>query len=111
LPWTEDAWGTGEWGDVGAGTWGSSASETQIAGMLKLLNKWKSAHEIGVEMILNFQDHVWGAGTVWGAPGTWGFNGVVRWRLGRFWDSGGVWGDLEPYRPTLAGTWGGKIVI
>ena len=110
IPWTEDVWGVGFWGD-GPGTWGSSATIEMIAGIIRLILKWKSAHEVGHSVILNYDDHVWGAGTVWGAPGTWDINGVVRWPLSRFWDDDGVWGDIEPYRPTLPGVWGGKIVI
>ena len=115
LPWDEATWGGDPWGDWGtkSQTWGTDATQAEIFGIIRLLCKWKSAHEIGVDVILNYDDHIWGFGT-WGAPKTWGINGVVGWVLGRFW--GGdykahVWADKETYRPQLDAVWGGKIRV
>ena len=115
LPWLEATWGGSPWGGwgVGAQTWGTDATQAELFGILRLLCKWKSAHEVGVDVVLNYQDHVWGFGT-WGAPKTWGINGVVRWVLSRFWGANHkphVWGDKETYRPQLDAVWGGKIRV
>ena len=115
LPWAEATWGGTPWAlwGLNSQTWGTDATQTEIFGVIKLLCKWKSAHEVGVDVVLNYDDHVWGFGT-WGAPKTWGTNGVVRWVLGRFWGSQfkpHSWGDKETYRPQFDAVWGGKIRV
>lgn len=99
------------WGS--AGTWGTDATPEQVAGVLRVLCKWKSAHEIGVELVFLFDGgHLWGAGS-WGAGRSWGADDyVIRWPLGRFWGAASVpqvWGDQSPYDVTQPATWGGKI--
>jgi hypothetical protein len=112
LPWDEAEWGDRRWG--APETWGTDATITEIAGIIKLLCKWKSAHEVGVEIILLYDDgELWGLGD-WGAPEIWTANDVVRWPLTRFWGSrwkSRSWGDKETYRPQFDGVWGSKIVI
>ena len=111
LPWTLAIWGgipPGNWGQ-GAWTWGTNAPQEDIFAIIRFLCKWKSAHEIGVEVILDFGGHVWGVGT-WGAPRTWGSD-VVKWPLGYFWGPKYPfysWGDVGPYN-LPASYWGGKI--
>lgn len=109
LPWAEDIWGPGVWGDEG--TWGTDATFEEITGIVKLVCKWKSAHELPVETILLYGDGaVWGVGT-WGVPRVWGTDQVVRWPMARLWGEGypfRTWGDVEPYTGDPA-VWGGKI--
>lgn len=110
LPWTEATYGGTPWGTWGSGTWGSDATLEEIAGVLDLLWKWKSGHETGHEVILDFYGHVYGAPPVWGSGRTWG-GGVVRWPICRRYSDGKSWGDKETYRPLLDRAWGGKIKI
>lgn len=113
LPWIEATWGGAVWGTWGTqATWGSSATQAEIEGALKLICKWKSAEEVGVEIILQFASgELWGEGT-WGAPRLWSSTGIVRWPMTRFWGAQfkpTVWGDNETYRPQFKAVWGGKI--
>ena len=109
LPWSELEWGAFTWGTPEL-TWGTSASQEEIFGLIRLLCKWKSGHEVGVEVILLFDGFIWGGpGKTWGSF-TWGSDGVVRWPLGRFWGSF-IWGEPEPYRPQFGRVWGGKIKV
>jgi len=115
LPWNEATWGGDPWDLWGStGTWGSDATLTTIGGVLGQINKFKSAHEVGVAVILLFAGGaIYGHGT-WGAPRLWDVNSVVKWPMGRFWGEDfnfKVWGDVEPYRPTLPAVYGGKIRI
>ena len=114
LPFTAETWGTGVWGD--AGTWGSSATQTQIFAIIRFLQTWKSAHEIGVRVILDFDDSVWGVG-VWGVDGsgygTWN-NGAVFWELGRFWGTkyhSTTWGGDDPYDSGTVALWGAQLKV
>jgi hypothetical protein len=105
--WDEDIWGVGNWAD--AGTWGSGATQVHIGGIIDLILKWKSGHEVGHSVILDYDGHIWGAAPTWGAPRTWGISGVVRWPLTRFWDEESRWGEIDAYRTSLGRVWGGKI--
>ena len=106
-------WGGAVPGNWGAGpyTWGSSATQQDIFSILRILRDWKSAHEIGVDVILGFNATVWGIGT-WGS-GTWS-SSIVKWPIGHFWGTKyqfKSWGAPAPYN--LAGTdyWGGIIKV
>ena len=109
LPFTAETWGPEVWGD--AGTWGSSATQSDIFAIIRFLCKWKSAHEIGVRVILDYGNALWGLGT-WGT-GTW--NGdAVFWELGRFWGTkykSTTWGGDDPYDSGTTALWGAKLKV
>lgn len=115
LPWSELLWNGFAWGTPGT-TWGTTATQEEIFGVIRLLCKWKSAHEIGVEIIILYGATLWGHGDPWGSPRTWNSStDIVRWPLGRFWGSAytpKTWGtSKEPYRPQFDAVWGGKIRV
>lgn len=111
LPWELTLWGDAgdQWGD--GRTWGSDATEGEVSAVRSQLCKFKSAHEIGVFVVLNFSNQVWGLGS-WGDAGkVWGTD-VVRWPLGRYWGTKykfRVWGDVSALDPSKPSVWGGKI--
>lgn len=57
-PWERDGtWGDGEtWGEEGRGTWGSTATEEEIADIRAIVKDWKSAHEVCGKIIVCFDD-------------------------------------------------------
>jgi len=116
VPWSVLQWGGPTWqqwgqgNDCGAYTWGSTATQPEIGAVMEYLAKWKSAHEVGVCLYLDFGGHIWGAPPPWGAPKTWGGD-VVCWPLGSFWGTKYAtvnWGGSAPYNGTAA-LWGIKI--
>lgn len=117
LPWQELDWGGPTWASWGQGnenglfTWGSTATQVEIRSIIRFLCKWKSAHEVGVCLFLDFGGHIWGAPPPWGAPKTWG-NDVVCWPLGSFWGTKYhiiSWGDPFPFNGASPAEWGIKF--
>lgn len=117
LPWNELTWGSTQWGTPGQ-TWGTTATRGEIFGVLRDVCKWKSAHEVGIEIIILYQDaDIWGHGHDWGDPGlVWAdSNNVVRWPMVRRWGSNNApstWGtSTDPLRAEFSAVWGGKIRV
>jgi hypothetical protein len=111
--WDVATWGGPVYGNWGTGgyTWGSSATQEDIFSILKILRKWKSAHEIGVDVILAWDTNIWGLFN-WGT-GTWA-NGVVKWPIGHFWGPKYAfksWGSPAPYNIAGLDSWGGIIKV
>lgn len=54
--WVRDGvWGDTElWGQAGQGTWGSSATVEEIAGLRNLIAEWKSAGAVCVKIVVSF---------------------------------------------------------
>jgi len=71
-PWSSDGlWGDpAVWGD-GPGTWGSSATTTEVAEVRAVVRKWKPAAEICPAVIVVTGGDVWGPSGVF-LNGTWG---------------------------------------
>lgn len=111
LPWSLDTWGDGLWDD--AGTWGTTATPSEVAAVRQFLGTTKAGHELGIAAILDFDadgGDTWGLGT-WGS-GTWG-DDVVVWWMGQLWGQygqPGVWGDVHPLHAEKTAKWGGKII-
>ncbi len=75
-PWTTgDIWGTvSVWGDT-SGTWGLSASNDEVYSLRQIVNDWKPAHAVGINIIVSFDAAKLLPGAAPGAPmpdGTWG---------------------------------------
>jgi hypothetical protein len=114
-PWSELVIGAFTLGD--GSTVGSTATLEQVCAVVFFLSKWKSAHEVGVYVIVDWTtpgDGVWGIGE-WGAPLSLWEDRVAYWPLGRFWgaDPGpvvpGAWGDPDPYDAAYLAPWGAKV--
>ena len=119
LPWQLLEWGGPTWSQWGQGntcgiyTWGTTATQGEIQAVIRFLCKWKSAHEVGVCVLLDYGGHIWGAPPPWGAPKTWGGE-VVCWPLGSFWgDKYAIisWGSPFPYNGATPANWGIKFKI
>ena len=94
---------------------GVGPTNDEIFGVMRLLCKLKSAHELGLEVILLYgAATIWGAGT-WGAPRVWTSAGTIyRFPLARRWGADfpfATWNADDHYRPAFKDIWGGKIRV
>jgi hypothetical protein len=106
-PWQQAIWGSfpTTWG-IGT-SWGSGATVPEVLDVLKQLIHFKSAHEVGVWVILAY-GFVWGV-PLWGAGGfSWGDHRVI-WPLGHYWGlkyTPHSYGGVEPFDSTNPTPWG-----
>lgn len=78
-PWAPKVWGSS--GNYGTGTWGSSATPTEVASIRRIVDTWKPAHITCVNIIVTFAATLFEASDA-SPPNPSGTSDTPSWRLG-----------------------------